>query len=99
MIGDPVSRDRVLELFKSDCVPIGPPTDDELERVRFSVIKLALEGPEMFDVAARLYAEDIRDLLVNAELADDPHAHIAWWHSMTRGREVTERSSVAQTPE
>ncbi len=69
-------------MFEYDGALYGPPTVEVLERVRFSVIKLAMQGPRLFKVAAELFHIDTRDLLVEAEFADDPIAHEEWCRSM-----------------
>jgi len=70
-IPDPTLRAKVAGLLQEDCALYGPPTIEVLERVRFAVIKLAMQGANMFDIAAQLFRSDTRDLLVNAEFADD----------------------------
>lgn len=81
-IADPSVRARVVALFEKDCALCGPPTTEAWERVRFSVIKLAMEGLEMLTVGEELYRIDTRDLLVNAEFADDVRAHETWCASL-----------------
>lgn len=78
LIDDSTLRAKVAGLFQEDGALYGPPTVEVLERVRFAVIKLAMQGAEMFDVAAQLFRADTRDLLVNAEFADDVRAHERW---------------------
>ena len=82
LIDDPAVRAEVTALFENDGALYGPPTAEVLEHVRFSVIKLAMQGPKMLQVAGELYRVDTRDLLVNAEFADDLTAHEKWCESM-----------------
>ena len=82
LIGEPALRGEVTALFEDDGALYGPPTVEVLERVRFSVIKLAMQGPESFHVAARLFQIDTRDLLVSAGFAEDLTAHERWCQSV-----------------
>jgi len=78
LISDQTAKTRVLALFETDGALFGPPTVEVWERVRFAVIKLAMRGPESLGVAEALYRIDTRDLLVNAEFANDLRAHEQW---------------------
>src|SRR6185503_15865969 len=82
LIDDSALRSKVERLFQEDGALYGPPTADVLERVRFAVIKLALQGEQMFEIAAHLFRVDTRDLLVNAEFANDLDAHEQWSGAM-----------------
>lgn len=88
LIEDPAIQSEVLTLFESDGALYGPPTTEVLERVRFAVIKLAMQGRQMFLVAVTLYNIDTRDLLVNAEFASDLQAHNKWCESMLQEKTV-----------
>ena len=88
LIDDLSMRDEITSLFESDGSLYGPATTEVLERVRFSVIKLTMQGPGMFQVAAELFRVDTRDLLVRAEFADDLRAHENWCRSMLAGKDV-----------
>jgi hypothetical protein len=85
LIFDQAIKARVLALFENDTALFGPPTVEVLERVRFSVLKLAMQGPEQLKVAEELYRIDTRDLLVNAEFANDARAHEKWCKSLLDG--------------
>ena len=78
LIGDSAIQDEIKGLFGNDGALYGPPTAEVLERVRFSVIKLAMQGPEVYQMAAELFRVDTRDLLVSAGFADDLTAHEEW---------------------
>jgi hypothetical protein len=78
LVTDRTARARLESLFERRAALIGPPTEKELERVRFAAIKLALEGERSLGVAEELYCVDVRDLLVNAEFATDARAHERW---------------------
>jgi hypothetical protein len=82
LIKKPDIRTRVDCLFKTEAALYGPPTREVMERVRFSVIKLALQGPEALSSAEQLYRIDTRDLLMNAGFGSDIHAHETWYRSM-----------------
>src|SRR5262245_56454466 len=82
LIGDETMKARVLQLFEQKAALYGPPTVAVLERVRFAVIKLAMQGDKAFETAARLYKMDTRDLLMAAEFATDLRAHDSWCTSV-----------------
>ncbi|NOS82559.1 MAG: hypothetical protein E8D46_00225 [Nitrospira sp.] len=82
LISDRAIKARVLALFENDAALFGPPTLEVLERVSFSVLKLAMQGPEQLKVAEELYRIDTRDLLMNAEFANDVRAHEKWCKSL-----------------
>jgi len=77
-IQDEAIRAGVMEIFESKPALYAPPSAEVLERVRFAVIKLALQGPKMLKLAAKFYEEDTRDLLVSAEFGLDPDSDKAW---------------------
>jgi hypothetical protein len=83
LVGDASLQSKLMELFEEDGALYGPPTMEVIERVRFAVIKLAMDGEARFDVAARKFRVDTRDLLVEAEL-DDPRAHERWCDAKLR---------------
>ena len=78
LIGEPKIQTQIINLFEDDGALYGPPTVEVLERVRFSVIKLAMEGPEMFKIATDLFKKDTRDLLMNAGFGNSVTEHEAW---------------------
>lgn len=82
LISDQAAKARVLALFETDAALFGPPTVEVWERVRFAVIRLAMQGPQALGAAEALYRIDTRDLLVNAEFADDLKAHEKWCKSL-----------------
>jgi len=84
-IADQAARARLERLFEQDAALVGPPTPAELERVRFAAIRLALEGARGLAVAEALWAVDVRDLLVNADFADDARAHLHWCEALLAG--------------
>ena len=47
-----------------------------------------MEGSDMLAVGEELYRIDTRDLLVNAEFADDARAHETWCTSLLDGPEA-----------
>lgn len=87
LIGDPAIQYEVLALFETDAALYGPPTTEVLERVRFAVIKLAMQGRQMFDAAATLYQIDARDLLINAGFTSDLKAHDRWCESILQRKD------------
>jgi hypothetical protein len=82
LVQDPTTRARLERLFEQPAALIGPPTEQELERVRFAAIKLAMEGERALGAAETLYRVDVRDLLVSAEFASDTRAHERWCESL-----------------
>jgi hypothetical protein len=86
-IGDPDIRVRVLALFETEPASFGPPTPEVTERIQLAVIRLAMEGSTGLSVAEALYRVDCRDLLVNAEFADDVKAHERWCDALLAGRD------------
>ncbi len=88
LIDSPDVRAQVTALFETEAALYGPPRVEVLERVRFAVIKLALQGPQMLRVAAELFRVDARDLLVNAGFADDLEAHEKWCKAILAARDV-----------
>lgn len=77
-------RQKVSDLFATKAALFGRPIPQVLDRVHFSVIKLAMEG--QFEIAEALYRVDTRDLLVNAEFADDVQAHEKWAGSLLENK-------------
>jgi hypothetical protein len=78
----PDDVDLVADILARECggnIPqCGECTPEEMERIRFSVLK---ESNGCIDTLSRcigLAGLDWRDLLVNAGFADDVHAHEAW---------------------
>jgi hypothetical protein len=88
LVGNSALQSQIVGLFKEDGALYGPPTDEVIERVRFAVIKLAMQGEKMFDVATQLFRIDTRDLLVSAEFANDLHAHEKWCETMLEVEDV-----------
>lgn len=87
MIDNAIVQAKIIELFDSEGALYGPPTVEVSERVRFSVIKLAMQGLEMYEVAAELFRVDTRDLLVMARFADDLTAHERWCEEMLSAKD------------
>ena len=79
MIKEPELRAQVMAKFQSG---------EQSERIRFAVIKLATRGERAFELAAKLHHTDWRDLLVEAEFADDIHAHEQWCDEMLKEGDV-----------
>ncbi len=77
LLPDDATRARVLAIFAGEGALCGPATPPELERVRFAVIRLALDGPEALAAAEELYRRDARDLLMAAEFGQ-LDAHELW---------------------
>ena len=54
-------------------------TPEDLERIRFAVLKLSDGNVTKLLEAIQLAQLDWRDLLVAADFADDLRAHSVWW--------------------
>lgn len=77
LLPDDGARAQVLAIFAGEGALSAPATPSELERVRFAVIRLALDGPEALAAARDLYRRDARDLLMAAQFGD-LGAHEQW---------------------
>ncbi|OLB97478.1 MAG: hypothetical protein AUI02_00910 [Acidobacteria bacterium 13_2_20CM_2_57_12] len=78
----PSSRAEVSELLIVQCgnnLPFCDGDDEfQLERIRFSALKLSAGNIGKLRDAIKLAKTDWRDLLVAAGFADDPAAHKRW---------------------
>jgi hypothetical protein len=57
-------------------------TPVQMERIRFAVLKLAIESDSGLDAALNLVSRDWRDLLMSAGFGDDLNAHVKWFESV-----------------
>lgn len=75
-------RNEVCDLLKIECsdnIPYYKDSDKlELERIRFSVLKLSMGRMDKLIDAIELAQTDCRDLFVAAEFENDPKAHEVW---------------------
>jgi hypothetical protein len=55
---------------------------NELERIRFAVIKYSEGHLEKLSIAVKLANEDWRDLLIEVGFANDINSHNIWAHSV-----------------
>lgn len=84
IIEDESIRAAIVLLFKEVPASFAPPSAIEAnERIQFAVIKLANAGLKYFDLAAKLYRVDARDLLLAANFGD-PEAHKNWYKEVVR---------------
>jgi hypothetical protein len=78
----PGCREEVVELLIHECgtnLPFLQKSDEfELERVRFSALKLSGGDLEKLREAIELAKTDWRDLLMSAGFGHDVNAHKAW---------------------
>lgn len=81
----PDARAKVRERLESEC---GTETlgctgwsPEEMERIRFAVLKLGLKTDSAFESAILLAKTDWRDLLMEAGFGEDLEAHNNWWQS------------------
>lgn len=85
----PGDRALVSELLIEDCgnnLPFMESKDSqELERVRFAVLKLSGGDLNELQRAIDLAKLDWRDVLVSAGFADNTKAHESWWPSVRHG--------------
>jgi hypothetical protein len=82
LLPDDATRARVLAIFADQGALYGPPVPAVLERVRFAVIRLALDGPAQLEAAENLYRTDARDLLMAAGFGEELVAHDKWCASV-----------------
>lgn len=82
LLPDEATRARVLAIFAGPGALYGPSLPAVLERVRFAVIRLALDGPVALEAAATLYRTDARDLLMAAGFGESLDAHDKWCASV-----------------
>ncbi|MDH3377230.1 MAG: hypothetical protein OEQ39_09740 [Gammaproteobacteria bacterium] len=75
-------RDEVVELLKIECAENIPFCEDhdkfQMERIRFSVLKLSEGGMDELIQAIELAQVDWRDLFMAAGFGHDPEAHNRW---------------------
>lgn len=71
------------DLLVSDCADNLPfrqgDTPSDLERIRYSVMKLSNGDLSKLYEAIQLSQKDWRDTLVLAGFGDDPRSHLEWW--------------------
>lgn len=75
-------RGEVIELLKMECAENIPSCEDDdkfqMERIRFSVLKLSEGGMDKLVQAIELAQVDWRDLFMAAGFGDDTEAHNKW---------------------
>ena len=75
-------RPYVYELLRTECAETLPSCENydqhEMERIRFSVLKLSEGQIEKLAQAIELAQIDCRDLFVNAGFDHAPEAHKGW---------------------
>ena len=81
----PNARVKVRERLESECgteaLGCAGWTPEEMERIRFAVLKLGAKTDSAFDSAILLAKTDWRDLLMAAGFGEDLEAHNRWWQS------------------
>ena len=81
----PGARLKVRERLESECgtETLGSTgwSPEEMERIRFAVLKLGAKSDSAFDSAILLAKTDWRDLLMAADFGEDLEAHNKWWQS------------------
>ena len=63
-------------------------TSEDMERIRFAIIKLTLENRKNLTVAIDQAQRDWRNLLMMADFADDIHEHLNWFDRITANNSV-----------
>ena len=53
---------------------------EEMERIRFAIIKMTKQSPLNLAVGIYLAQTDWRDLLMSAGFGDDVAQHMTWYH-------------------
>lgn len=81
----PGARVKVSKRLESECgtealgcIGCSP---EEMERIRFAVLKLGAKTDSEFDSAIHLAKIDWRDLLMAAGFGEDLDAHNKWWQA------------------
>ncbi len=86
----PDDVDLVADILSRECggnIPqCGECTPEEMDRIRFSVLKESNGDIETLMRCIGLAGLDWRDLLVNAGFADDVRAHEAWAEELLADR-------------
>ncbi|MGD8403256.1 MAG: hypothetical protein PVJ21_06325 [Anaerolineales bacterium] len=84
------TRQLVADILVNECgedVPFHQDASpEEMERVRFSVLKLSAGDLDKFDEAVKLANLDWRDLFVAAGFGYDTEGHEKWYQEMIEGR-------------
>lgn len=79
---------EICEILENECgteaLPCEGWSPSQMERIRFSVLKLAKENIMSLDSAVALAKKDWRDLLVLAGFSTDVIAHEKWANSKLR---------------
>lgn len=82
----PEDRQRIAQMLESelDAEKIGCAgwSPEQMERIRFAVLKLGLGGGRELEKAKDLARVDWRDVLVSAGFGEDIEAHRIWWESV-----------------
>lgn len=81
----PEAREKVCERLERECgtEALGCTgwTPEEMERIRFAVLKLGAKTDSDFESAILLAKTDWRDLLMAAGFGEDLESHNKWWYS------------------
>lgn len=85
LLFEPDARTRVRKILEKECgteaLGCSGKTPEEMERIRFAVLKLGMKNATDFDDAVSLAKADWRDLLIAAGFGEDLEAHKKWWRS------------------
>jgi len=77
---------EVSDMLENDCgtesLECEGWSPEQMERIRFSVLKMSSEGKVSLDAAIELANTDWRDLLMAAGFGEDPKAHEYWYQSV-----------------
>lgn len=78
----PADQEMVRAILRDECgnnLPLYPNSNEqELERIRFAVLKLSAGSVDQLQEAVRAAKTDWRDVLLWAGFANDPAAHKSW---------------------
>lgn len=78
----PADQNMVRTILRDECgnnLPLYPTSSEqEVERIRFAVLKLSAGSVDKLQEAVRLAKTDWRDVLLYAGFANHPTAHTSW---------------------
>lgn len=84
-LAKPDARAKMRERLETECgteaLSCAGWTPEEMERIRFAILKLGVKNDADFESAILLAKTDLRDLFMAAGFSDDLEAHNKWWQS------------------
>lgn len=75
-----VISDLLVRAVSADIPFCADSSPEQMERIRFAIIKMTKQSPLNLAVGIYLAQTDLRDLLMSAGFGDDAAQHMAWFH-------------------